>query len=351
MAKGYQKTKSFAVKVNGINVTLTAQNTYTIQDIRENKTVTVEGIKKKSSGGSSGSSGGSSGSGSGGSSGSGSGSTQTPPSQTPKTPPTQGTPQETPGADGSNPAADSTNPAANSPEADNEQTANSRKDTAETKTDKPKQNSQSELNKEQTDVQESSNEGTDTEGDTPSETQNTDQNTRTSPETAALAVENGAVTVTVNNVDETACTAKVADTAAVAGAVLTQEELDTAGEAGDIEIRIDVARMETVPPADAQVIEQGVEAYQNILSDLNMGMYVDISMFMRKGSGDWNAVHTTSEPVEIVLDIPQELPVRRLLYPARTRRRLPAPGGLGRQPRNHYNQDGGILNLCHYLPG
>lgn len=65
--------------------------------------------------------------------------------------------------------------------------------------------------------------------------------------------------------------------------------------------------MEDVPLVDAQVIEQGVEAYQDIFPDMNMGMYIDISMFMRKGGGDWNAVHTTNEPIEIVLDIPQEL--------------------------------------------
>ena len=38
-----------------------------------------------------------------------------------------------------------------------------------------------------------------------------------------------------------------------------------------------------------------------------MGMYVDISMYMRIGSGDWNAIHATNEPVEIILDIPDEL--------------------------------------------
>lgn len=146
-----------------------------------------------------------------------------------------------------------------------------------------------------------------TDSGTQPETQTNDQITQTSPEKAALVIESGAVTVTVNNVDETACTAKVTDTAAVAGAVLTQKELVTAGEGAGIEIRIDVAHMEDVPLVDAQVIEQGVEAYQDIFPDMNMGMYIDISMFMRKGSGDWNAVHTTNEPIEIVLDIPREL--------------------------------------------
>lgn len=287
LAKGYQKTKSFAVKVNGEKVTLTAQDTYTIQDIEENKTVTVEGVKKKSS------SGGSSGS-SDGSSDSGSDSTQNPPQKTPGTSPA-GTPQETPNTDSSNPDADSA------------QTNVPKEDTAETETDKPKQDVPSESEKEQTNIRENSDEMTATDSGIQPGTQTTDQNTQTSPENAALAIESGAVTVTVNNVDEAACAAKVANTAAVAGAVLTQEELATAVAGAGIEIRIDVARMEDVPLVDAQVIEQGVEAYQDIFPDMNMGMYIDISMFMRKGSGDWNAVHTTNEPVEIVLDIPQEL--------------------------------------------
>ncbi len=44
LEKGYQRTKNFAVKVNGDTVELTAAEpyTYTISDIRENKTITVE---------------------------------------------------------------------------------------------------------------------------------------------------------------------------------------------------------------------------------------------------------------------------------------------------------------------
>lgn len=55
LQKGYRKTNSFAVKVNGVKVELTTNDTYTITNITEDKTVTVEGVKKKS-GGSSGSS-------------------------------------------------------------------------------------------------------------------------------------------------------------------------------------------------------------------------------------------------------------------------------------------------------
>ena len=86
LKKGYQKTKNFAVKVNGTAVELAADGTYVIENIAENKTVTVEGVKKRSSGGSSSgsddsgdSSGGSDGGSGGGSAG------ETPP--TPQNPP------------------------------------------------------------------------------------------------------------------------------------------------------------------------------------------------------------------------------------------------------------------------
>lgn len=210
-----------------------------------------------------------------------------------------------------NTKTESTNPALGSPDADSAQTTVPKKDTEETETDEPKQDvsseSESKSENKQTNIREDSDEVTATDSGTQLETQTNDQITQTSSEKAALAIESGAVTVTVNNVDEAACAAKVANTAAVAGAVLTQEELVTAGEGAGIEIRIDVARMETVPDTDAQVIEQGVEAYKDIIPDLNMGIYVDISMYIRKGAGEWDAVRTTNEPVEIVLDIPQEL--------------------------------------------
>lgn len=74
-----------------------------------------------------------------------------------------------------------------------------------------------------------------------------------------------------------------------------------------IEIRIDVERLETVPQEDAEVIVTGIEDCQEQIPGLVMGMYVDISMYMRIGSGDWNAIHATNEPVVIILDVPDEL--------------------------------------------
>lgn len=36
-------------------------------------------------------------------------------------------------------------------------------------------------------------------------------------------------------------------------------------------------------------------------------MYVDISLFVKMGEADWNAVTGTVEPVEVVIGIPQKM--------------------------------------------
>lgn len=125
---------------------------------------------------------------------------------------------------------------------------------------------------------------------------------------AVLSVDKGTVIVTVNNVDETLCTAYVADAVAVANAVLSEEEMGRVADGAVVEIRIDVTHMdENVSEEDVRVAEQGIEAHREDISDLTMGMYVDISLFMRVNEGEWNAVKETKEPVDITIDIPEEL--------------------------------------------
>ncbi len=74
-------------------------------------------------------------------------------------------------------------------------------------------------------------------------------------------------------------------------------------------------------PQDQEVLESGVKEYQKELPKLKMGMYVDISIFMKIGENDWNAVTKTDEPVEVVIGIPEEL-------------------------RYHNHQHGAVLRLC-----
>ena len=127
-------------------------------------------------------------------------------------------------------------------------------------------------------------------------------------ETLTIPVDEGAVIVTVNNVDETLCTAQAADAVAVANAVLTEEEIRRVAQGETIEIRIDVERIDDkVSEQEKSVIEQGIGDAQKEVPGLTVGMYVDISMFLRQGKGEWNAVHRIDESVEIVIDMPEAL--------------------------------------------
>ena len=271
LADGYQKTGSFAVRVNGANVELTADDTYTISDIRTNQTVTVEGIDKIPDGDSSNLSGG------------GDDEDDTKPTQPPTATPEPTQPPKSVGVTrlastpGTVPPATESGTEGREPGA-----APESKETPEP--EKP--------------------EGSETQpASEPSQPQIPD----TTAGSLTYPVGEGVVIVTLNNVDETVFTAKVADAIAVAHAVLSVEEFAEAEQGQIIEIRIDVERLEDVPEGDAEVIEGGIEDCQEQIPGLDMGMYVDISMYMRVGSGDWNAIHATNEPVEIILDVPDEL--------------------------------------------
>ena len=122
-----------------------------------------------------------------------------------------------------------------------------------------------------------------------------------------LELGNGAVIVTVV-CEEQEYTAGVADTPAVANAVLTPEQIQLVNHGETIEIRIDVKDIsDQVPEQDKEVIENGIEEYRKEVSGLVLGMYVDISMFTRIGEGDWNAITEAEEPVEIIIGIPEKL--------------------------------------------
>lgn len=276
LREGYKKGTNFAVMVGNAKVEL-VNDTYTITDIRENQTVTVEGVVK-SDGGSSNPPGGG-----GGDNDNGGGDPE--PTPTPAPQPTQ------PPASAPTPPAKIVRP------------------TPTPGIIPPVTENEWEGRKPETTPEPEETPGPDTENNEtqlPSESSQT-QTPNTTPESQTYAVGKGAVIVTLNNVDEIVCTARVADAAAVAHAVLSEEELAEAEQGQVIEIRIDVERLEAVPQEDAEVIVTGIEDCREQIPGLAMGMYVDISMYMRIGSGNWNAIHATNEPVEIILDIPDEL--------------------------------------------
>ncbi len=121
----------------------------------------------------------------------------------------------------------------------------------------------------------------------------------------------GAVIVTVV-CEEEACTVGVADTAAAANAILTSGQIQLVQDGGTIEIRIHMTDISgNVPQQDQDVIEDAIEKaaghYPYKFSGLKSGMYVDISVMIRVGEGEWNAITHAEEPVEVVIDIPETL--------------------------------------------
>lgn len=264
-------TGSFAVMVGEDEVELT-DGTYTITDIRRDLTVRVEGVDKDADNPPSG--GGDNGDDDDDDSGD---SKPTPTPTPPQTPPTDTQPTTPTTPPGTTPPVTENEPEGRKPET----------------TQEPRETPGSE-------------EPENNETQPPAETSQP-QIPDTTPGSLTYSVGKGAVIVTLNNVDETVCAARVADASAVAQAVLSEEELAEVKQGQIIEIRIDVERLDIVPENDAEVIEKGIEDCQEQIPGLVMGMYVDISMYMRIGSGDWNAIHATNKPVEIILDVPGEL--------------------------------------------
>lgn len=122
-----------------------------------------------------------------------------------------------------------------------------------------------------------------------------------------LNLGNGAVIVTVVCAEQE-YTAGVADTIAVANAILTPEQMELVNNGETIEIRIDVKDIsDQVPEQDKEVIENGIEEYRKEVPGLVLGMHVDISMFIRIGERGWNAITATKEPIEIIIGIPEKL--------------------------------------------
>ncbi len=302
MENGYQKTRHFAVKVNGVKVELTAEEpyTYTIADIQENQIVTVEGVVKKPDD---------------------KDKEHDPEPDIPVPEPEDAGPdQPIPSGNLSvkptPPAPGTTNPVEKEPAGGQPGSTPGQEATAEPgdrpgTTPRPQPAGKpSETQKEQREaagaqtVVVSADNGRLVLSGEPVATGNVKGMTDTS---TVLALRNGAVIVTVV-CEEQECTAGVADSIAVADAVLTPEQIQLVGDGETIEIRIDVKDIsEKVPAQDKEVIERGMEAYREEAPGLVLGMYVDISMFIKIGAGDWNAVTATDAPVEVVIGIPEKL--------------------------------------------
>ncbi len=295
LANGCQKTADFAVKVNGVKVELTGDGTYTISDIREKQTVTVEGIAKKPGGRPS---------------DPGGGDKEDEPAPEPDDPQT-GTDDQDPGVPAPDPSvkppAKVTPPAPGTPSPSAGKEPEARKPEGRGPGTTPEQGEGREQAESGKTKEEQEPEDTDTKGP---ETDSTDAGqTQKGPQVERKEVQIGDGTVIVTVVcEEGKCTAAVADTEKVVKAVLTpgQQALVNSGET--IEIRIDVTDIsDQVPEQDKEVIEGGIGAHREEVPGLKLGMYVDISMSIRIGAGDWNPITATDGPIEVVIGIPEEL--------------------------------------------
>ncbi len=309
LSNGYQRTNSFAAKVNGSTVELTAQEpyTYTISDIRENKVVTVEGVAKKPGGKPSGS---------GGHKEDGSKpdpeeSAPKPEDQVPDNPAPKPEnqvpdnpapkPSVTPSAKPTppDPEPGDTLPAEKQPESRPGTAPKNEEAAAPEETTEPE-----EPGTDSADAGTLEPDGTETET---ADSTGSGQPKGTPAQQEEVKLGNGTVIVTVV-CEEEKCTAVVADTEAVVKAVLTPDQQAIVNGGETIEIRIDVTDIsEKVPAQDKEVIESGIEAYSEEVPGLVLGMYVDISMFIKIGAGDWNAITETDEPIEVVINIPEKL--------------------------------------------
>ncbi len=311
LSKGYRKTDNFAVRVNGVKVELTAAEPYTctITDIRENKTVTVEGVVRKpgkpsDSGGdkdkeddpgpedSAPEAGG-----------------QTPENPTPGPPvnppakPKPSAPDITPAADQGKESRPGSRPVAEKkPEGRAETTPGQKENAIQ------KENGATGETAPGTDGESAGTpEGADTRTQAEDGTGSGQPAKGTTAQKAEVKFGKGTVIVTVV-CEEEKCTATVADAEAVVKAVLTPGQQEIANSGETIEIRVDVTDIsEKVPAQDKEVIESGIEAYREEVPGLVPGMYVDISMFIKIGDGDWNVITETREPVEVVVGIPEIL--------------------------------------------
>ena len=285
LSKGYRKTSDFAVKVNGVKVELTADGTYTISNVRENKTVTVEGVAKKTGGKPSNSGGGDKG------------------DDAPKpTPPSSEPSNNTPSTPPVKPPAEVTPPALETaPPAEEKEPKGRKPGTAPEKEENREQEEDEKTKEEQEPT------GTDTKEQEPDSADAGQTEKEPQAEKREVQIGDGTVIVTVV-CEEEKCTATVADTEKVVKAVLTPGQQESVNSGETIEIRIDVTDIsDQVPRQDKEVIEGGIEAYREEVPGLVLGMYVDISLFIRIGTGDWDAVTETKEPIEVAVGIPEEL--------------------------------------------
>lgn len=136
-------------------------------------------------------------------------------------------------------------------------------------------------------------------------------------ETKAYEYGGGVLTLTIVKRDGQDSIAAVKDTNVTVHAILTDEELARVAAGEDLEIMIDFRHMheeQEVPESDKAGIEDSINKFATQIEGLQMGKYIDIAMQYRVGGGEWLAVTETTEEIELVIDIPDDLRADNATY-------------------------------------
>ncbi len=121
-------------------------------------------------------------------------------------------------------------------------------------------------------------------------------------------LEAGKVSVRMELGDSDKVHAALIDLNAVASAALSEENRKAVDAGSNIEIKVEVNPIDSADVAseDEAKITKGVSVLSEKVENLTIGSYIDISMYLRVDENDWNQITSTEEPVNIVIDIPED---------------------------------------------
>ncbi len=98
-------------------------------------------------------------------------------------------------------------------------------------------------------------------------------------------------------------------------AILEPEQWQAVAVGATIEIVVDVKPLgDEITEADRDTIAKGVNAFSAQFPGLTLGCFYDISLRMRVGGGEWQPLTTLNEPIDVAIDIPDEIYQKGAVY-------------------------------------
>lgn len=131
----------------------------------------------------------------------------------------------------------------------------------------------------------------------------------TPAEPQATEPETGKIMVSMKLADADKTSAALVDEEAVADAVVTDEQREAVNQGNNIEIKVETSPLEqeNVSREQQQTIVEAMAKFNEQINNLSLGRLMDISMFMRMNDSDWNQITSTKEPIEITVDVPEDI--------------------------------------------